>query len=111
MLGSTVTRSDITDTLARVMRISRGKASTLLEIALEEMIKGLIKDGELKLSSFGCFHVKQKTQRIGRNPRTGVEVIISPRRTIYFRASHLLKEKITHGNVIANEQKRRVAGS
>ena len=69
----------------------------IVESVITEM-SGALERGEMvKISSFGSFAVRQKGQRVGRNPKTGQEVPISPRRVLVFRASHALKDQINHG--------------
>lgn len=98
MTESTITRSEICDSLARSVGVPKQKANDILDAALNEMIVCLAKDGELKLSSFGSFLTRSKKDRVGRNPKTGIEVTITPRKTVSFRASHTLKEKVSNGN-------------
>ncbi|MFN7709632.1 MAG: integration host factor subunit alpha [Holosporales bacterium] len=94
MSQRTLTRQELTDVLAVRVGLPRQKAGELLEAALDQMVDSLVKDGELKLSSFGSFAVRSKRARVGRNPKTGTEVTITPRRTISFRASHILKDRV-----------------
>ena len=94
----TLTRSDISDKLSATLGLSRQQSTSVLESALEQMASGLFKEGNLKISSFGTFHVRQKNERIGRNPKTGKEVMITPRKSLSFRASSILKENVNRGN-------------
>ncbi|ARN85426.1 integration host factor subunit alpha [Candidatus Nucleicultrix amoebiphila] len=94
MAHTTITRSDLTEAIANQTGLQKNEASIILQSILEEMTRGLVKEGVLKLSSFGSFAVRQKNSRVGRNPKTGEEVVITPRRTISFRASHILKKKV-----------------
>jgi integration host factor subunit alpha len=110
MAELTITRSEISEKLAKALSIPKQKANGILDFVLKEMIESLVKDGELKLSSFGSFMVRQKKTRVGRNPKTGIEVMITPRKSISFRPSHLLKEKVIHGSLKAMGQPMRVAG-
>ncbi|OJX09561.1 MAG: integration host factor subunit alpha [Caedibacter sp. 37-49] len=91
----TLTRAEISDAIAESINFPRHRAMEILEQILEQMIVGLVKEGELKLSSFGSFNVRKKSNRIGRNPKTGKEVMITPRKTISFRASHILKDGVS----------------
>ena len=75
----------------------RNESSELVESVLEEISKELALSNSVKLSSFGSFSIRQKSERIGRNPKTGVEVPIKPRKVVVFKASHVLKEKINTG--------------
>lgn len=97
-MGKTLTRAEISERLSSEVALSRNKANEILEDIMEEMIQGLVYDGYLKLSSFGSFTVRQKSERIGRNPMTGIEAEITPRKTISFRPSHLLKKRVVKVN-------------
>jgi integration host factor subunit alpha len=94
MAVKTITRVEIADAIARKVGLSKQRATQILETALEEMSQGLIKDEQLKLSSFASFNIHKKSKRVGRNPKTGREVMITPRKTISFRASDILKNRI-----------------
>ena len=94
MSEKTLTRAEISDCIASRLNLSRRRARELLEETLEEMSKGLEREGQLKLSSFGSFSIRKKKNRIGRNPKTGQEVMIEPRQVISFRASLSLKELV-----------------
>lgn len=90
----TITRADLSESVYQEVGLSRNESALLVESVLEEISKALIADDAVKISSFGTFAVRQKKQRIGRNPKTGKEVPILPRRVLVFRASHVLKERI-----------------
>ena len=109
MVSSTITRSEISEKLSKAVDIPKQKAGAVLDIVLDEMVSSLIQEGALKLSSFGSFCVRQKSTRVGRNPKTGIEVIIKPRKSLSFRPSHVLKEKVMLGNIKATKQPVRVA--
>lgn len=89
-----VTRSELTDAVYRQLGLSRTESSDLVEAMLEEISMALERGETVKLSSFGSFSVRHKNERIGRNPKSGVEVPITPRRVVTFKASHILKERI-----------------
>ena len=74
--------------------LSRSESAQIVETVLDEISDALIRGEDVKLSSFGSFLVRHKNGRMGRNPKTGEEVPIEPRRVLSFRASHVLKEKI-----------------
>ncbi|MEB3701891.1 Integration host factor subunit alpha [Candidatus Bealeia paramacronuclearis] len=97
MKTTTLTRADIVDAMAREMAIPRQMAVDFFEMSLDEMIKELEKSGCLKVSSFGSFNVRSKTKRIGRNPKTGKEAVITPRKVVSFKPSHLLRERVVSG--------------
>ncbi len=94
MTGKTVTRADLTDAVYRAVGLSRSESAIFVETILEEISKRLEQGESVKLSSFGTFSVREKKERIGRNPKTGVEVPITPRRVLTFRPSHVLKDHI-----------------
>ena len=94
MNGKTVTRADLSEAIYSEIRLSRSECSQIVESILSEIADALVSSEDVKLSSFGSFVVRQKNGRIGRNPKTGEEVPIEPRRVLAFRASHVLKEKI-----------------
>jgi len=90
----TITREEIYQSLAEKIGISHNQAKKVLGKILEIMIKALVRDGHLKISSFGTFMILNKDKRIGRNPKTGQEVIVTPRKSVSFKASEKLKHKI-----------------
>ena len=93
----TLTRADLAETINRKMGFSRAESLDMVESVLAHMCNAM-KDGEnVKISGFGTFVLRDKKERIGRNPKTGVEVPITPRRVMTFRASQLLKERIARG--------------
>ena len=94
MAGMTVTRSDLTEAVYQEVGLSRNESAQLVESVLREIVDTLARGEAVKLSSFGTFSVVNKAQRIGRNPKTGEEVPILPRRVLVFRASHVLKARI-----------------
>ncbi len=94
MSGKTVTRADLTEAVYQEVGLSRNESAQLVESVLD-LVSGTLAKGEpVKISSFGTFSVRDKAQRIGRNPKTGEEVPILPRRVLVFRASHVLKNRI-----------------
>ena len=91
MSQKTITRADLGDAVYQTVGLSRNESAKLVEQVLDEVVEALIRGEAVKLSSFGSFMVRKKGQRIGRNPKTGQEVPILPRRVLVFRASNLLK--------------------
>jgi len=91
MAGHTVTRAQLTEAVYQEVGLSRNESAQMVEDILEELCAALERDETVKLSSFGTFAVRHKTQRMGRNPKTGDEVPIAPRRVLVFRPSHVLK--------------------
>jgi integration host factor subunit alpha len=79
--------------------LSRNESADLVEQMLEEMMDALSNGDNVKISSFGSFSIREKGERIGRNPKTGVEVPIKPRKVLTFRASHVLKDKINRATL------------
>ena len=94
MTVQTVTRAQLSEAVYQEVGLSRNESAELVETVLEEICKALVRGEMVKISSFGSFAVRRKGRRIGRNPKTGQEVPISPRRVLVFRASHLLKDQI-----------------
>jgi integration host factor subunit alpha len=94
MSNKTLTRADLSEAVYNEIGLSRVESSEIVESVLDELSSALVKGDEVKLSSFGTFSVRQKNGRIGRNPKTGEEVPITPRRVLSFRASHVLKDRI-----------------
>jgi integration host factor subunit alpha len=94
MTGRTVTRAELSEAVYQEVGLSRSESAELVESVLEEISHALVRGESVKLSSFGSFSVREKGQRIGRNPKTGEEVPILPRRVLVFRASHVLKDRI-----------------
>ena len=97
MTAGTVTRAHLAEVVYEAVGLSRSESADLVDAILEEMAGALVEDGSVKISSFGTFAVRQKGQRIGRNPKTGEEVPILPRRVLVFRASQALKDRINAG--------------
>jgi integration host factor subunit alpha len=94
MAGKTVTRAELAEAVYQEVGLSRIESAALVEAILAEMADALVSGESVKISSFGSFSVRQKGERIGRNPKTGEEVPILPRRVLVFRPSHVLKDKI-----------------
>jgi integration host factor subunit alpha len=94
MSGKTVTRADLCEAVYQKVGLSRTESATLVELVLKEITDCLERGETVKLSSFGSFVVRKKGQRVGRNPKTGKEVPISPRRVIVFKPSAILKQRI-----------------
>src|ERR1700719_3209339 len=94
MSGKTVTRADLCEAVYQKVGLSRTESATLVELVLKEITDCLERGETVKLSSFGSFVVRKKGQRIGRNPKTGKEVPISPRRVMVFKPSAILKQRI-----------------
>ena len=94
MGGKTVTRADLCEAVYQTVGLSRTESADLVEMILDVMSDSIVRGEPVKLSSFGSFIVRSKGQRIGRNPKTGEEVPISPRRVLVFKPSNVLKQKI-----------------
>jgi integration host factor subunit alpha len=91
---NTLTRADLSEAVFKAVGLSRNESAQMVEDILEEICAALSRGDTVKLSSFGTFSVRQKSQRMGRNPKTGTEVPIAPRRVLVFRPSHVLKAMI-----------------
>ena len=94
MEGRTITRADLSESVFQEVGLSRNESSDLIETILAEVVEALARGESVKISSFGSFTVRDKGQRVGRNPKTGQEVPILPRRVLVFRASNVLKSLI-----------------
>lgn len=94
MAQRTITRADLGEAVYQEVGLSRNESADLVENILKEIADALVQGEQVKISSFGSFQVRKKGRRIGRNPKTGDEVPILPRRVLVFRASHVLKNKI-----------------
>ena len=92
-----MTRAQLTEAVYQEVGLSRNESAELVETVLEEIATALERGEMVKISSFGSFSVRSKGQRVGRNPKTGEEVPILPRRVLVFRASHVLKDRINSG--------------
>ncbi len=91
----TLTRAEIAEAINRKLGLSRSESLAMVESILGHMSEALAKGENLKISGFGTFLLRDKGQRVGRNPKTGVEVPITPRRVLTFRASQMLKARIS----------------
>ena len=98
MSDKTLTRMDLSEAVFREVGLSRNESADLVETVLELMSSALVHGEQVKISSFGTFSVRDKNARVGRNPKTGEEVPITPRRVLTFRPSHLMKERVAAGN-------------
>jgi integration host factor subunit alpha len=97
MTGKTITRAHLSEAVYQEVGLSRNESADLLESVLAEITKALGEGDTVKLSSFGSFSIRKKGRRIGRNPKTGEEVPILPRRVLVFRPSQVLKSRINEG--------------
>lgn len=93
-MTETVTRAQLSEAVYQEVGLSRNESADLVESVLDEIADALANGDMVKISSFGSFAVRSKGQRIGRNPKTGEEVPILPRKVLVFRASHVLKSRI-----------------
>jgi integration host factor subunit alpha len=98
MTAKTITRAQLSEAVYQEVGLSRNESADLLEAVLDEISGALAVGQTVKISSFGSFSVRSKGQRIGRNPKTGEEVPILPRRVLVFRPSQLLKKQINDGH-------------
>lgn len=97
MHAGTVTRADLGDVVHRKLGLSRAESASMVERLLHHMCAALSHGQNVKISGFGSFILRDKGERVGRNPKTGVEVPIAPRRVMTFRASHTMRERISRG--------------
>ena len=94
----TLTRMDLSEAVFNEVGLSRNESAELVEAVLQHMSDSLVTGEQVKISSFGTFSVRDKAARVGRNPKTGQEVPIQPRRVLTFRPSHLMKDRVAAGN-------------
>ncbi len=94
MTGKTLTRADLADSVHRDVGLSRQESAALVESVLDMISDTLVAGQTVKLSSFGSFQLREKNGRVGRNPKTGEEVPIEPRRVLVFKPSQVLKDRI-----------------
>jgi integration host factor subunit alpha len=97
MSDKTITRADLSDAIYQNVGLSRSESSDLVDSVLDMMADALVEKGALKLSGFGSFNIRQKAERVGRNPKTGEEAVITPRSVVTFKASHVLKDRMNEG--------------
>jgi integration host factor subunit alpha len=98
MANKTLTRMDLSEAVFREVGLSRNDAAQMVESVLGHVSDALSRGEAVKISSFGTFSVRDKSARVGRNPKTGEEVPIQPRRVLTFRPSHLMKDRVAIGN-------------
>lgn len=98
MSDNTLTRMDLSEAVYNAVGLSRNESAQLVESVLQHMSDALVSGETVKISSFGTFSVRAKSARVGRNPKTGDEVPIHPRRVLTFRPSHLMKDRVAAGN-------------
>jgi integration host factor subunit alpha len=106
----TVTRAQLAEVVYQEVGLSRNESAELVETVLEEISDALERGEIVKISSFGSFSVREKGERIGRNPKTGEEVPILPRKVLVFRASHVLKDRINDSGDETGNGDARAAG-
>jgi len=99
----TITRADLSESVFQEVGLSRNESADLVEDILGEIADALARGETVKISSFGSFSVRDKGQRVGRNPKTGQEVPILPRRVLVFRASSVLKARINNLPMTSND--------
>ena len=93
-MGKSVIRADLAESIYQQIGLSRSESADIVAKILEEVSLSLEKGETVKISSFGSFSVRSKSERIGRNPKTGQEVPITPRRVLSFRPSHILRDRL-----------------
>ena len=100
-MDKTTTRSTLSEAVFKNVGLSRNESANLVDTVFSEILTSLIKGNDVKISSFGTFIVREKKERIGRNPKTGEEVPITARSVVTFRASNVLKSKVNLKNKIS----------
>jgi integration host factor subunit alpha len=104
MAGETLTRADLYESVYQKVGLSRTESAGLVEMVLKEISDCLERGETVKLSSFGSFHVRSKSARVGRNPKTGIEAPITARRVLVFKPSNVMKARINGANVSDEEE-------
>ena len=99
MAGKTLTRADLAEAVVQKVGLPRNESQELVELVLDQIALSLTRGEAVKLSSFGSFGVRQKGERIGRNPKTGEEVPITPRKVLVFKPSNIMKDRINAGQL------------
>ena len=94
----TLTRADLSDVVHREIGLSRADSSSMVETVLGLMCESMSNGENVKISGFGTFVLRDKGERVGRNPKTGIEVPIAPRRVLTFRASNMLRDRIAEAD-------------
>ena len=97
MSEKTLTLMDLSESVFLEVGLSRNESADLVESVLEKISASLVAGEQVKISSFGTFSIRQKNARVGRNPKTGEEAPIPPRRVLTFRPSHLMKDRVSEG--------------
>jgi len=95
--ANTLTRADLADVVHRRLGLSRAESAGVVERVLHHMCHALSEGKNVKVSGFGTFILRDKGERVGRNPKTGIEVPIAPRRVMTFRASQIMRDRIAKG--------------
>jgi integration host factor subunit alpha len=103
MGGKTLTRADLAEAVVDKVGLPRNESHELVELVLDAISGSLASGESVKLSSFGSFGIRQKGERVGRNPKTGEEVPITPRRVLVFRPSNIMKERINRGQSVETQ--------
>ena len=98
MGGKTLTRADLAEAVYRKVGLSRTESAQLVEMVLDELCGAIVRGESVKLSSFATFQVRSKNERSGRNPKTGEDVPMLPRKVMTFKASNVLKQRILKGH-------------
>jgi integration host factor subunit alpha len=99
MSGKTITRADLAEAVSAKSGSLETESAELVEMVIDEVCSAIVRGDSVKLSSFATFQVRDKKERIGRNPKTGEEVPISPRRVMTFKASNVLKNRVLKGHL------------
>ncbi len=101
--GKTITRANLSEAVYQQLGLSRTESAQLVEMVLQEICQAITRGETVKLSSFGSFVVRSKGERVGRNPKTGIEVPITRRRVMVFKPSNILKSRINGAPLPQND--------
>ena len=96
--AETITRKELAEAVYAAVSLPRKEASEFVEQVIDEICDAIIRDGEVKLTNFGTFSVLYKNERMGRNPKTHTEHVITARKAISFKPAAGLKRKINGAN-------------
>lgn len=99
-LTRTMTRADLAEAVYGRVGLSRSDSAEMVEVVLAEISEAIVRGEVVKLSSFGSFMVREKGERVGRNPKTGIEVPITPRKVMVFKPSNIMKSRINDGTAV-----------
>jgi nucleoid DNA-binding protein len=93
-----MTREHLTNTVAKQLNITQAIAGDIVLTVLDSIKQGLIEEGKVTIRGFGCFNTRNKSKRMGRNPKTGKPAVITARKVIKFKAYDPFKNQVNQGD-------------